>query len=88
MRKCRFTGQPFAFALQQAEAGTPAAEVYRKMDASEPTDARRKQKSGGLMPAAVRRLRHFEEENTKLQGLVANLTLDQEMFSEVIPCAM
>ncbi len=31
MKKSRFTDQQIAFALQQAEAGTPVAEVCRKM---------------------------------------------------------
>ncbi len=34
--KSRFTDQQIAFALQQAEAGTPVAEVCRKMGVSEP----------------------------------------------------
>lgn len=36
------------------------------------------------MPSEVRRLRHLEEENTRLRKLVADLTLDKEMLSEVI----
>ncbi len=84
MRKSRFTDQPFAFALQPAEAGTPVAEVCRKMGVSEPTYYRWRQKYGGLMPSEVRRLRHLEEENTRLRKLVADLTLDKEMLSEVI----
>ncbi len=84
MKKSRFTDQQIAFALQQAEAGTPVGEVCRKMGVSEPTYYRWKQKYGGLMPSEVRRLRRFEEENTRLRKLVADLTLDKEMLSEVI----
>ena len=54
------------------------------MGVSDPTYYRWKQKSGGLMPSEVRRLRHLEEENTRLRKLVADLTLDKEMLSEVI----
>ncbi len=82
--KSRFTDQQIAFALQHAEAGTPVAEVCRKMGVSEPTYYRWKQKYGGLMPSEVRRRRHLEEENTRLRKLVADLTLDKEMLSEVI----
>lgn len=84
MKKSHFTDQQIAFALQQAEAGAPVAEVCRKMGASEPTYYRWKQKYGGLMPSEVRRLRHLEEENTRLRKLVADLTFDKEMLSEVI----
>ncbi len=76
MKKSRFTDQQIAFALQQAEAGTPVGEVCRKMGVSEPTYYRWKQKYGGLMPSEVRRLRHLEEETTRLRTLVADLTLD------------
>ena len=84
MKKSRFTDQQITFALQQAEAGKAVAEVCRKMGVSEPTYYRWKQKYGGLMPSEVRRLRHLEEENTRLRKLVADLTLDKEMLSEVI----
>jgi putative transposase len=43
-----------------------------------------KQKYGGLMPSEVEKLRHLEEENARLKKLVADLTLDKEMLSEVI----
>lgn len=39
---------------------------------------------GGLMPSEVRRLKQLEEENTRLRKLVADLTLDKEMLSEVV----
>ena len=31
MKKSRYTEEQFAFALRQAESGTPASEVIRKM---------------------------------------------------------
>ena len=36
------------------------------------------------MPSEVRELRMLEEENRRLRKLVADLTLDKEMLSEVI----
>ena len=35
------------------------------------------------MPSEVRKLKQLEEENTRLCKLVADLTLDKEMLSEV-----
>jgi len=35
MKKSKFTGEQIAFALRQAEAGTPVAETCRKMGVSE-----------------------------------------------------
>jgi len=37
MKKTRFTKEPIAFALRQAETGTAVAEVIRKMRISEQT---------------------------------------------------
>ncbi len=37
MKKSRFTDEPIAFALKQAETGTPVAEVLRRMGISEQT---------------------------------------------------
>jgi putative transposase len=84
MRKSQFTDQQIAFALRQAESGTPVPEVCRKMGVSEPTFYRWKQKYGGLMPSEVQRLRQLEEENVRLRRLVADLSLDKEMLQEVV----
>jgi putative transposase len=80
MRKSQYTDQQIAFALRQAEGGTPVPEVCRKMGVSEPTFYRWKQKYGGLMPSEVQRLRQLEEENARLRRLVADLSLDKEML--------
>ena len=56
MKKSKFTEQQIAFALQQAEGGTPIAEVCRKMGISEATFYRWKQLYGGLMPSEVKKL--------------------------------
>ena len=50
-----------AFALQQAETGTPVEEVCRKMGVSQATFYRWKKVYGGLMPSEDRRLRQLEE---------------------------
>ncbi len=41
MKRKRFTEEQIAFALRQAEAGTPVEEVCRKLGVSEPTFYRR-----------------------------------------------
>jgi putative transposase len=84
MKKSKFTEQQIAFALQQAEGGTPVDEVCRKLGVSQATFFRWKKTYGGLMPSELRKLRHLEEENARLRKLVADLTLDKEMLSEVI----
>lgn len=58
MKKSKFTGEQIAFALRQAEVGTPVAEVCRKMGVSEATYYRWKQLYGGLGPSELRKMRH------------------------------
>ena len=47
MKKSKFTEEQIAFALRQAETGTRAAEVCRKMGIAEQTYFRWKKKYGG-----------------------------------------
>jgi putative transposase len=84
MKKSKFTEQQIAFALHQAQTGTPVAEVCRKMGISDATFYNWKKKYGGLGVSEVRRLRQLEEENRKLKQLVADLSLDKAMLQDVI----
>lgn len=84
MKKGRFTEEQIAFALRQAETGTPVAEVIRKMGISEQTFYRWKKQYAGMGVAEVRRLKQLEEENRKLKQLVADLSLDKVMLQDVI----
>ena len=50
MKKSRYTEEQIAFALKQAETGTPVAEVIRRMGVSEQTFYCWKKVYGGLAP--------------------------------------
>jgi putative transposase len=84
VKKSRYTEEQIAFALRQAEMGTPVAEVIRKMGISEQTFYRWKKVYGGLGVAEVRRLKQLEEENRKLKQLVADLSLDKSMLQDIV----
>ncbi len=84
MKRKRFTEAQIAFALRQAESGTPIAEIIRKMGISEMTFYRWKKKYAGLGVAEVRRLKQLEDENRRLKRLVADLTLDKQMLQDVL----
>ncbi len=62
MRTTRYTDEQIAFALRQAETGTPVLAVIRKMGISEQTFYRWKKLYGGLGPSEVLRLKQLEEE--------------------------
>jgi putative transposase len=82
--KKRFTEAQIVFALKQAETGVPVAEITRKMGVSEPTFYRWKKQFAGLGVNEVRRLKQLEEENHRLKGLVADLTLDKQILQDVL----
>lgn len=84
MKKSKFTEEQIAFALKQAEVGTPVEEVCRKMGISDVTFYNWRKKYGGLGPSELRRLKQLEE-NGKLKRLVADLSLDKAMLQDVLP---
>lgn len=83
MKKSRYTEEQIAYALKQAELGTPEAEVCRKMGISDATFYNWRTKYGGLSPSELRRMKQLEEENAKLKRLVADLSLDKAMLQDL-----
>ena len=77
----KFSEAQIAFILRQGEEGTPVGEVCRKAGLSEATYCNWRKKYGGLMPSEMKRLRQLEEENSKLNKIVADLSLDKEMLA-------
>ena len=71
-------------ALRQAEAGTPVAEICRKLEVTETTFYRWRKKYGGLGVSELRELKQLKEENRKLKQLVADLSLDKSLLQEAL----
>jgi putative transposase len=84
MRKSRFTEAQIAMALRQGEAGTPVEDICRKLGISEGTYFRWKKKYGSLGVPELRELKQLRDENRKLKGLVADLSLDKTILQEAI----
>ena len=83
MPRKRCTEEQIGFALRQAEAGTPPAEICRKLGVTEQTFDRWKERLGELGVAEIRRLRQLEDESQRLKQVVADLTLDKAMLQDV-----
>jgi putative transposase len=84
MKRKKFTEEQIAFALRQAESGTPVVEIVRKLGVSEQTFYRWKRQYAGLGVSELRRLKSLEEENRKLKALVADLSLDKQILKDVL----
>jgi putative transposase len=81
MKRSRFTEEQVTFALRQHEAGTPVADICRQLGVSEATFYVWKRKYAHWGVAELRELR---EENARLKRVVADLTLDKQILTDVV----
>jgi putative transposase len=80
----RFSEKQIAFALKQAETGTPVVEVLRGRGISEPTFYRWKKLYGGLGTGELRLRKQLVDENCKLKQLVADLSLYRHIPQDML----
>jgi putative transposase len=84
VKRKRFSVEQIVAVLKQAEAGTPVAELIRHVGIAEQTFYRWKRQYAGLQTDQVRQLKLLQEENARLKKLVAELTLDRAMLTDVL----
>jgi len=84
MKRSKFYEEQVAYALRQAESGTPVGDVCRQLGVSEATFYTWKKKYAHLGVSELRRLRQLEDENARLKSVVADLTLDKHMLAEAL----
>lgn len=84
MKSSKFSEEQITYALRQAESGTAVADVCRQIGVSEATFYVWKKKFAHLGVSELRRMRQLEDENRRLKGLVADLTLDKHMLAEAL----
>jgi len=84
MRKSKFSEAQIVMALRQAEGGTPVREICRKLQITETTFYRWKKKFGGLGLPELRELKQLRDENRRLKGLVADLSIDRQILQEAL----
>jgi len=79
MKKSKFT-----YGLRQADSRTPVGDVCRQLGVSEATFYVWKKKYGKLGLSELREIRQLRDENARLKRVVADLTLDKQILSEVL----
>jgi putative transposase len=80
----RHTEEQILYALRQVEGGKKVSEVCREIGVSQQAFYKWRRRYGGLGLNELRELRQLREENRKLKGLVADLSLDRHILQEVL----
>jgi putative transposase len=84
MKRSRYTDEQITYALRQVESGTAVADVCRQLGISEATFYAWTKRFGHMGVGEVRELRQLRDENAKLKRLVADLTLDKHILTEIV----
>ena len=74
--------------LREAEAmlavGKTMGQVVQALEVSEQTYHRWRNQYGGMKAEEAKRLKHLEQENSRLKKVVAELTLDKDILQEAM----
>ena len=84
MRKSRYTEEQIIRALKEADSGTPAGQIARRMGVTPTTFYRWRRKYGGMDVSEARRLHQLEEENRKLKHIVADQALELHVTKAIL----
>ena len=83
MKRKRYSVEQIVAVVKQHELGTPVVDIVRKLGIAEQTFYRWKKQYGGMEPDQVRELKQLREENARLKKLVAELSLDKAMLTDI-----
>jgi putative transposase len=84
MKKSCFTESQIVAILQEADAGVPVNEVWRKHGISSATYYKWKSKYGGLDASEIKRMKILEEENQRLKTMSAELMLENRALKDLL----
>ena len=80
MKPSKYTEERIIGIPKERQGGMKVADLTRKYAVSEQSIYRWQAKYGGMTVSEAKRLRQFEEKNTRLKRMVAEFSLDKQMF--------
>lgn len=83
MRRKRFTLSQIFSILREGESGIKIIDLVKKYGIAEQTFYRWRNKYGNMNISEAKRLKAFEEENSRLKRKVAELLLENDILREV-----
>ena len=84
MKKSRYTETQIIKILKEVEGGRQVKEVCREYGISDATYYNWKSKYGGMEASDIRRLKELEDENRRLKGMFAELSLEHKILKDII----
>ncbi len=84
MKGKRFSPEQIIKIIKESEIGIRNIDICRKYGISEQTFYNWKSKYGGMEVSDAMRLKFLEDENRKLKGLVADLSLDNKILKDLL----
>jgi len=84
MKGKRFSPEQIIRIIKESEIGIKNIDICRKYGISEQTFYNWKSKYGGMDVSDAMRLKVLEDENHKLKGLVADLSLDNKILKDLL----
>lgn len=79
----KHTEEQIILMLKEQESGIGTQEICRKYGISGATFYKWKSKFGGMGLNDAKRLKRLEDENRRLKGIVADLTLDNRVLKDI-----
>ena len=84
----RYTPEQIVSKLRQADVelgkGLTVPEVCRKIEVSQQTYYRWRQKYGGMSPGLIKELKALQKDNQRLRKIIADQRIDMEILKEAI----
>ncbi len=82
--KKRFSEEQIVKMIQEHKKGKSVPEISRDYGVAEQTFYKWQQKYGDMQVSEVKKMKSLEDENAKLKRLVAELSLEKMVLSDVV----